>query len=1556
MIYYFGYGSNMNLISLKAKGVTPHLCIPSVLEGWRLTFSVPDFFKIEGGTGNIEPEPGHIVHGVLYQCDQKDLASLDEIEALGICYERKKLVVRNYQGETFQAFVYIGIKSRMENHHKPSQRYLNILIQGATKSGLDPSYIETLKKTETTHLPVYPVFKCAEKKLKIYTPEDISNCDLHTSIGGYVFDMSEARKEHDFLKSFLEKKDVTKFFLKRMDNSTESDPDIETLSKQLTNAQKRYLNAYIHEFNKEYRLAGKTKPEFDLQPVQSPKFSKKYPLGEKALQTETGKILAKSDQHFRQSGNENYGFLSEKFGLMPRAEPLSSLGPEHAEWDYLATSLPKLYQKLRVRKDIDQLPILSAKPQDLEDQYLLRAASVLSMLSHAYWHCEVTPPTEIPQSLSRPWQDVRERLGRKAEVLNYIDLIVYNWKLSDPENKERVVENMSLMIPTIGNREEQIFYLTQVEILAKCSPIIGMIVRSQEAILENNPDKLGAQLIGISECLLDISYESLLKIDPNIFSRQYMNPVIWAKTVAPFAVPFHQGIQGPSGTSSPVFNLLDLFLGRKLYNSFLGKEIFSLRNQYPRAWVEFLNAAGNVSISEYISSTNNPDLQGILKDTLDVYAGENGFLGRHKMKVYGYLETAFKVGRSVTIGGFSGPFKDRTWDLVDLELEKSRTERIDSFPKGCHYGIIKSVSQTHNMSPENVKNIIIDIKGSGVKYRPGDRCFILPENRKELIDKTIDALGAGGDETIRLNKRWKSAVKLRYGYESRDQLSLREFLTFAHLRPVNEFIAESLHACTQNTRLLHAIQSHNIHQWELWDLLLMLKKDGYSPDRLLVHKENSYEYLSYVVPPLDFVPYSISSSMLKEEGHLASEIHLLVGQVIYDSEATDYAKASKRFGTASHFLSHASGREKPVSFYVERPARFHLPKNLSAPIVMIAGGTGLSPFRSFIFERCQQESAGPAYLFLSVQSRDYFYYQDDLIPALARSKLKLFVIFSQDEAHVTFKRLDENTGCFQFEEGQSGYISDLLLKDDIRTMLWNLIRSQESGGEGAYFYICGRTRFSRTVQVALNKIVQISTEIGTKNKSYAHDSILQKMVSEGRLIHEIFTNILQVRNDIPEYHISEIVSHSSENKGYWMIIQDKVFDLTEFMELHPGGDNILLNYVGIDATIPFIKVHQSKAEISAIRDIYFIGVVRKLTLPDDDQIRNQVTGRNTTLSGFYNGWRDYLFLVTEMKNTLRGEQSFFDKDIDPNVYMIQRKIDTHQRFLIFYFNELLGNMTHNLWDSMGDFFGLKDQPRWLNNVVKAFVDSIEYQSIIAFPKFLHKLLNQFRRSGTEDLFIKKMNKYTEDLMNFDFKFLESYSEIIIKGIKIFEHGTPSSISTSKQKFADLLLDITAMFQDYVASLMEKIEQHDFKDELNTMAESFKIHEQNSRSMILTSEFWKMEEDENNLLIFLTRSSVPATSLEQLMIENRKVLETFSKKYAQYGIVIDMRLVRGRNDPDFEHAMAELRLKIYKNFRRVGLVLKSNIGILQVNRLGLNEGVETFASLSESATISFCKGS
>src|SRR5688572_762967 len=112
MFYYFGYGSNMSVNALKAKGVEPLSAEPAILDGWRLSFNIPDFFLIEGGTGNIEIAEMRQVHGILYSCRNEHLEVLDELEAVGVSYQRVKTIVTTYSGRSVSTYVYIGLPER----------------------------------------------------------------------------------------------------------------------------------------------------------------------------------------------------------------------------------------------------------------------------------------------------------------------------------------------------------------------------------------------------------------------------------------------------------------------------------------------------------------------------------------------------------------------------------------------------------------------------------------------------------------------------------------------------------------------------------------------------------------------------------------------------------------------------------------------------------------------------------------------------------------------------------------------------------------------------------------------------------------------------------------------------------------------------------------------------------------------------------------------------------------------------------------------------------------------------------------------------------------------------------------------------------------------------------------------------------------------------------------------------------------------------------------------------------------------------------------------------
>ena len=58
-----------------------------------------------------------------------------------------------------------------------------------------------------------------------------------------------------------------------------------------------------------------------------------------------------------------------------------------------------------------------------------------------------------------------------------------------------------------------------------------------------------------------------------------------------------------------------------------------------------------------------------------------------------------------------------------------------------------------------------------------------------------------------------------------------------------------------------------------------------------------------------------------------------------------------------------------------------------------------------------------------------------------------------------------------------------------------------------------------------------------------------------------------------EYTIDEVNEHNT-NDSCWIIINNHVYDITDFLDTHPGGRTILLTIAGQDATNFFEELHR----------------------------------------------------------------------------------------------------------------------------------------------------------------------------------------------------------------------------------------------------------------------------------------------------------------------------------------------------------------------------------------------
>ena len=59
-----------------------------------------------------------------------------------------------------------------------------------------------------------------------------------------------------------------------------------------------------------------------------------------------------------------------------------------------------------------------------------------------------------------------------------------------------------------------------------------------------------------------------------------------------------------------------------------------------------------------------------------------------------------------------------------------------------------------------------------------------------------------------------------------------------------------------------------------------------------------------------------------------------------------------------------------------------------------------------------------------------------------------------------------------------------------------------------------------------------------------------------------------------EQYTRDEVAKNNNEESLWCIIDSKVYDLTDFLDAHPGGETVLLQVAGTDATTAFYNLHR----------------------------------------------------------------------------------------------------------------------------------------------------------------------------------------------------------------------------------------------------------------------------------------------------------------------------------------------------------------------------------------------
>ena len=327
----------------------------------------------------------------------------------------------------------------------------------------------------------------------------------------------------------------------------------------------------------------------------------------------------------------------------------------------------------------------------------------------------------------------------------------------------------------------------------------------------------------------------------------------------------------------------------------------------------------------------------------------------------------------------------------------------------------------------------IEIETEDLVYAPGDALGIVPPNPKAVIEEVL----ALTDVDPQLTLAWRDQT-----HSVEELLSIKAQLLYLPERVVRKY-AEIAGQEIPDTRM------------SLVDLLKIYP---------LKNNQEDFVQVLQILEPIAPRLYSISSS---PEAH-GDEIHITVARDQF------YVGDKRETGLCSGYLLDVPVETK-VQFYIHPNKGFKLPPE-DKDVIMIGPGTGVAPFRSFLFERDAAGAEGKNWLFFGDQHiASDFLYQTEI------------------QAFLETGVLTEFNGAFSRDQEKKVYVQDKMKERGAELFEWL--------ENGAYIYICGaKEPMSFDVEKALTEIIATQKELSFVEAGKYLDALKE----EGRFLKDVY--------------------------------------------------------------------------------------------------------------------------------------------------------------------------------------------------------------------------------------------------------------------------------------------------------------------------------------------------------------------------------------------------------------------------------------------------------------------
>jgi len=391
---------------------------------------------------------------------------------------------------------------------------------------------------------------------------------------------------------------------------------------------------------------------------------------------------------------------------------------------------------------------------------------------------------------------------------------------------------------------------------------------------------------------------------------------------------------------------------------------------------------------------------------------------------------------------------------------------------GAHSFVVESIRELVGSNAGDSRSVKqIDLKiPAGYTYQVGDHLAILPRNSDQLVSRAAAALGVDPDTGIRLKPNTASAEyvpidrPIAIGELLSGYLELQETATRAHIAKLAEYATDRLPE-------LEALSGDDDESKRRY------REEILAPRVSLI---DLIERFPAACPPfniaLDMLPalkprfYSISSSQ-NADSDIASLTVGVLNSPPRGGQIREYV------GTTSNYLARQLSGSTVYGFIRKPGIPFTLPVKPQTPVIMVATGSGIAPFRGFLQERAvlaaSGQQLGKAILFFGVRDTgSNLLYRDELNELASRAQTEVVIAASDDPVL------------------PQAWVQDKVAER--ADQVWSLLES------GATTYVCGD---ARTVAPAIREcFINMARNNGIQNP----EDWMATMRDENRFLEDIW--------------------------------------------------------------------------------------------------------------------------------------------------------------------------------------------------------------------------------------------------------------------------------------------------------------------------------------------------------------------------------------------------------------------------------------------------------------------